>query len=454
MNYPEKESSVLEFKQTLPNKPITIIKTVIGFANMHGGQIIIGVEDDGKISGINEAQTDQWHDNLTRSIYDSITPTLFPSIYTKRLSDKLVMIIDIAEGATKPYHLNAKQISNSTYVRLGAHTMLATADIIHQLQWQGRRKFLDEMPVHTANKNEIDMGEFEKFLSDRKQKTNDINRADMLKHYEILVKDRTKTHPSVGGLLLFGKNPQQYFSEAFIICTHFSGTSGRDVIATRDITGHLIQQYKDALAFIISRLNTSFKITETTIQREDQLEIPIDAIREIVINAIVHRNYQITGPTKIAIYDDRLEIFSPGNFPGPILVDKTDIGVTYIRNTIITKVFRDLGIIEKLGSGFITLFESYLKRGLPKPIVTEGVGFVKCILPRPLPKDQKVLTDETDLILQLLLTKQSIKSSDLITHLGVSRATATRLLSKLSTEGILEKIGKGSATRYIKSNSL
>lgn len=156
------------------------------------------------------------------------------------------------------------------------------------------------------------------------------------------------------------------------------------------------------------------------------------------------------GPSKIAIYDDRLEIFSPENFPGPIMADKVDIGVTHIRNTIITRVFRDYGIIEKLGSGFITLFESYAKRELPCPVINEGTGYIKCILPRPTPKTIMTQHSDSSRIEQLLITKNTIKAQDVMKHLNSSKATATRLLTKLTKEGVLEKIGKGPATHYKK----
>ncbi len=91
-----------------------------------------------------------------------------------------------------------------------------------------------------------------------------------------------------------------------------------------------------------------------------------------------------------SLYDNRVEVFSPGNFPGPLNVDELEMGITYIRNAVITKIFREAGYIEKLGSGFRSLFESYRKRGLPQPIVIEGAGFIKCILPRPVPHAKKI----------------------------------------------------------------
>ena len=447
MKYPHKESAILEFKRVLPHKLQTILKTVVAFANTYGGHLIIGIDDDGSIIGINEQRVDEITDAITHAMYDTITPFIFPSIYTKRIGENLILIIDIAEGSNKPYHFVTKGLTKSTYVRLGAHSILATNDMIAQLQWLGRRKFLDEMPVYEATQDDIDLKAFQDFLDNRRQENKDINIQEMLFHYNILVKERARIHPTIGGLLLFGKQPEKFYPEAFIICSHFSGTSGRDAIATRDSTGNLLQQFKDTIAFILSRLNTSYKIVGAD-RREEKLELPPEAIREVVINAIVHRNYQIMGPSKIAIYDDRLEFFSPGNFPGPILADKVDIGVTYIRNAIVTRVFRDLGIIEKLGSGFITLFESYAKNNLSTPVVTEGVGFVKCILPRSIHLGTPLHEIDDKKLLYLFITRNELSVKDVMQYFSVSRSTASRLLTKFTDEGVLARSGQGPATRY------
>jgi ATP-dependent DNA helicase RecG len=167
------------------------------------------------------------------------------------------------------------------------------------------------------------------------------------------------------------------------------------------------------------------------------------------MNALIHRNYFIKGPIKIAIYDDRLEVFSPRVFPGPIQIDHLNVGVTYIRNSVITRAFREMGHIEKLGSGFLVLFSSYRKMNLPEPLVHEGVGFVKCILPRP-GRIQEVLGEEQK-ILQLLMLKNEIKAHDVISQLSVSRATANRYLKVLLEKNLIRKFGHGPSTYYRRS---
>ena len=144
------------------------------------------------------------------------------------------------------------------------------------------------------------------------------------------------------------------------------------------------------------------------------LEIPEEALREVVMNAIVHRNYTLQGPIKIAIYEDRLEIFSPGNFAGPLDTRHLEMGLTYIRNTIIARVMREAKYIEKLGSGFLILFTSYRERKLSRPQVIDGPGFIKCILPRP-QKRWKIQTQENNnAILNLFHGGSGVSVSDVI----------------------------------------
>jgi ATP-dependent DNA helicase RecG len=206
-----------------------------------------------------------------------------------------------------------------------------------------------------------------------------------------------------------------------------------------------------AFAFILKYLHHSFVIRGK--KREEKLEIPEIAIRETLLNAIVHRNYHIQAPIKIAIYDNRIEIFSPGDFPGPINNSNLLSGLTYIRNPGICKIFRQAKYIEKLGSGFHNLFHSYESWGLNTPEVIEGENYIKCILPRA--QQSRVLIEaeggnEAEKILNLFNRVEELTISDVIAALGMARATAGRRLNGLVKERKLKKIGWGKATRYKK----
>lgn len=170
-----------------------------------------------------------------------------------------------------------------------------------------------------------------------------------------------------------------------------------------------------------------------------------------MLNALVHRNYHIKGPTKIAIYDNRIEVFSPGVFPGPIDLENLNLGTTYIRNLSLTKVFREYGYIEKLGTGFLTLFNSYEKENLPTPQVIEGENFIRCILPRPAVYKKMatpIKPDDLEKILKLFEVSEEITISDVMENLHLPRSTAGRYLSRLVVEEKIDKLGKTKSVKY------
>lgn len=451
MKYRGHESSTLEFKRELPAKQ-ELAKSIIGFCNLYGGRVVIGIDDYGEIVGIPEKEIDRLIEKLRQSILDSCTPTIIADIHTQRIEDKLLLIVEASEGMNKPYFLTEKGLDAGTYVRMGRQTMKASAEIIHELQWQSKGKSPDMKPIYQASLNDLDLLTADTFFRNRVQKPDDeapgLSLEELMFHYKILVKEHGRTYPSLGGLLLFGKRPQDYLGEAFIICSHFNGISGRDAIATRDCAKTLFAQYEECLTFVVSRLNRQFTIRGSS-RRNESLELPEEALREVILNAIVHRDYFLQGPTKVAIFDDRIEIFSPGTFPGPLNSTNLEMGLTYIRNSVISRIFREAGYIEKLGTGFLTLFKTYREHNLPPPIVQEGAGFVKCILPRRGLKSVKSSQDTPEQeLLKLFLVADEIKPSDVIRHFSVSRATASRMLSKLVQQDLIVKIGKAGATRY------
>ena len=443
MKYREQESSILEYKITLP-KNDQVVKTIIGFCNRNGGRLVIGIENNGDIVGIDEEKIQDWMEYLDKMIYESSAPPIIPLIHSQRVGEKTLLIIEVSSGMNKPYYHKSEGLEKGTYIRLGRSTLRADADMIEELKWLSRGRSFDTMPVYHAKEEEMDMNLIQAFLKAKKMKKTIVTKA-LLSSYHLVIEEHAKRYPTTAGLLLFGFKPEHHFSEAFIICSHFSGISGREAIATLDCTGTLFQQFDTAFDFIVSRLPRSFVIEGK--KRKEELEIPEVAIREILLNAIVHRNYHIKAPIKVAIYENRIEVFSPGDFPGPLNSQNLRMGLTYIRNIAICKIFREAGYIEKLGSGFISVFRSYEKRGLKEPQIIEGENFVKCILPREISPVKKEDGDKQK-ILELFNVSERITMSDVIEILELPRATAGRRLGDLTKQGILQKIGVGKASSY------
>lgn len=446
MRFSDSESNILEFKVEIPRND-QIIKTVIGFCNLHGGKLVLGVADDRTIKGLSEDEIEQAMESIHSSIYDACSPHILPRIYIQRCDDKTILIIEVSEGMNKPYYKRSEGMEKGTYIRLGRHTLRATEEMIEELKLQSRGIDFECLPVYQATLDDLDQEKIKAFLSNRKNHGVVELNDQTMKAYSLIAYDQARQYPSILANLLFGRHPQHYCSEAMIICTHFRGISGREVIATVDCEGTLFDQFRQAFGFVTSRLYRSFSIKK--LKRDEQLEIPEEAIREALLNAIAHRNYYIKSPTKIAIYDDRVEFFSPGQFPGPIRIDNLKAGITYLRNPIICKILREANYIEKLGSGFITIFDSYEKRGLKTPQVIEGENYIKCILPREeLSKNKMIPKNDVQKILDLFVGDNEIDIKDVMQKLSISRSTAVRKLNQMIKENLIERVGKTKSIRY------
>lgn len=444
MKYPQIRSATLELQKYIPKKE-QIVKAVIGFCNHHGGKIVIGVADNREIVGVSEDIAAAAIESLSKTVYESSTPPILPLIYIQRMEDKVLLVIEVTPGTHKPYYRKAEGVQKGTYVRMGTSTLRATTDLIEELKLQSHGKIYDMIPVYKAEEPDLQKQEIQTFFLEKRKTQRERISKELLLSYYLLHPEQKTTYPTVAGLLLFGAKPQRFFPEAFIMCTHFKGDEGREAIASIDCSGTLFEQFHTAFNFIVDRLSRSFSIQSP--KRKETLEIPEEAIREALTNAIVHRNYHISSSIKIGIYNNRIELLSPGSFVAPISVEQLKSGISYIRNIAICKVFREAGYIEKLGSGWPTIFSCYAARNLKPPKVMEGENFIKCILSREL-KDKK--EEEIFSILDLFHTLQQITIVDVMHYLKTSRTTAGRLLSNLVEEGSIKKAGKGRGTYYVK----
>ena len=444
MRYPGSESNRLEFKKTIPQNG-QILKSVCGFANQFGGELLIGVAADGEVVGVSEEESRRLLQFLDQLIVEGVFPPMVPQIYVRAFDEKLVVAIQVSPGSQKPYYVRNEGPDNGVYIRLGPTTHRASAEMIDLLRWQARGRTFDSMPCFQATGLQLQMASLKKFFANRPSTPTEPTEA-LLESYQILVREQGIVLPTYGGLLLFSETPQQYLPESFIICTHYKSRGEREVLATKDCVGPLPQQRNDALDWVLSRLNRSFVIRG--LQRTETLEIPLEALREAITNAIIHRNYGIHSTIKISIEADRIEIWSPGGFPGPLDPKQLEQGVACSRNPLISNIFREMGLAEKLGSGFPTIFSSYRKAGLAPPEVIEGTNCVKVILPRTalktLPSDGPVHD-----VYRLLLNLGGVSAEELRTRLPISPTTLRRYLHQLIEQGLVERKGRGKATIYL-----
>jgi len=309
---------------------------ISAFANTDGGKIIIGVSDKGKLTGLSQEdihRLNQWTSNATTNKSDK-------SIYVKTeilvCDDKRLMIIHVPRGSNKPYAVNRVDV----WVKSGADKRRAPIEEVLRLAQTSGLHFADEL--------EIDAGiaDFDKSFFQRryqkyyKEKIEKLGTPleQLLTNLKLFKNDKL----TLAGLLLFGKNPERLRPQFAIKATHFAGNdlTVREFIDKQDIHGKLIEQFKEAKIFI--KRNLRRRQTTKNFNAPGVLEIPEEAFAETIANAIVHRNYYISAPIQIYLFDDRLEIHSPGNLPNTITEENIKFGVHVERNpTILSFLEKD-----------------------------------------------------------------------------------------------------------------
>lgn len=443
MIYPERESKSLELKSQLPSFK-EVIKTCVAFANGVGGELIIGI-DDGTclVVGIDDETKERVYEDFPNSLYDSTQPNLVPQIYEKRFGEKSVIVIKIAPINKKPCFIKTSGIPKGVYCRVGPHTRRATTNHIDELMKEARHLYHDNESIN-AKREILDKALLQEFYSGKKISDTRLLNDNILTHTpgneEILI-------PTVAGTLFFSHHPHNFIPEAQVICTRFMGTEGRDIIQSEEVTGTLLEQANLSLRLVKSWMLKSYKLSGAILSAK--MIIPEEALREAINNALLHRKYTIPGSTKIALYDNRIEVFSPGQFPGLVDINNLGDGTTFLRNPTIVRLARHFGLIEKLGSGIRLIFTSCANAGIRKPVYFEDGDFVKVVFYFVSAIDKKESQEE--LILTLFRFKTEISIRDITTQLNISRNTATRYLNQLIEKNVLIRIGKGPSVRYVLS---
>ncbi len=439
MIYPEYESKILEFKSKLP-KLQKLVKTCIAFANAYGGKILIGVEDDGSVVGVSDAVRNRIYDEFPNSLYDSTSPGLLAEIYEKRIGEKSILIIEVPSSIKKPVFLKEEGVPKGVYLRAGSNTRRATETYVEDLMRENKRLNFDEEVVQ-VNPDKLSKGLLKQVFGryDNRRLVAEKVLAQSVANSQIY-------YPTISGILCFCEEPERYISEAIVLCTKFRGVSGRKIVNTVTIKGTLESQAEETFKLVNQWLIESYNLVG--IKLKPKTIIPEEAFREAIINALLHRKYWIPGAVKVAMYDDRLEIFNPGGFPGLVDLNNLGDGTTYLRNPHLAKLARRFGLIEKLGTGIRLMKESCKASGIMPPKFIEGADSVKVIfyfLP-----DKNQSKPEEDILLDLFNTRNEVTVGEVEKYLGVSRNTATRKLAVLVKENKIMRIGKGPSVRYLK----
>lgn len=428
------EGKCLEFKQNADSSA-RILATIIAFANTSGGKLLIGVEDKTRhVIGV-ENPTDL-EEMLASRINDSISPQILPNIEIFTWKDHHLLMIEVFPGNRKPYFLKSKGEAASSYIRVGSTNRIAERFMIESLRRTCFLKTYDEECMYEVNSEAIDF----RLASELFLHKGGLSKKHMLT-LGILTEAEDKIHPTIGGILLFTPDKERYFPDAWIQAGSFRGIDKTHILDSQDIHLPFIQVVDACMEFIRKHLNVSIVVSPGDVRHREVWSIPHTAIREAVINAIVHADYSLAGsPIRITIFEDRLEIESPGLLPFGLKDIKE--GVSKIRNRIIARVFRELGFIERWGSGIQRIISECREAGLSEPRFEEIGTHFRVTLYKKHVSDP--ILDRIDRLICVVLHENEQLSTKIIAQkISLSdRQTRSRLI-KLVDKGIVGEISRG-----------
>ena len=349
------EDSITQFKENIRNST-SLAEEMVAFSNALGGILLVGVTDRGEIQGLSTEDVRRINNMVSNVASDHVKPPVTPLTYTRKIDGKILMIIDIRMGASKPYCTN----SGIYITKSGADKRRISQEELQRLFQESQRVYADELRIPGSSITDLD----ERLLYNYYEKEYGESIADQGIPKEqiienlFLAKDNELT---LAGLLLFGKKPQLRRPAFSIKAVSFAGNelSGTVYRDSEDINGNLPQLYKDGMGFLLRNLR---KVQNgKSINSIGDLEIPRIALEELLVNALVHRDYFIDAPINLFIFDNRIEIISPGKLPNSISIDNIKHGISLMRNPIIASIASKLLPYRGIGSGIVRALKNYDK---------------------------------------------------------------------------------------------
>ncbi len=466
------ENKSLELKKEMPSGQ-NIAKSAVAFSNMGGGKIVVGVEDKSlKIIGVKDGEVLELPDKISNIIMDSCHPAILPEIYAAKIAGKNILVVEIFPGNLKPYYVKNAGRDLGTYIRVGAVNKPADREMILELERQRYNISFDEQISPGCGEKDLALTELK---ADFKRFTGrTLNKNDLLT-LKFLKENNGKIAATFGGLMLAGKD--EVFEQARIKCARFKGNDVKIFIDQKEFAGPLYRQVENAMIF--AHTHIALRGVVKGVQRIDRYEVPLEAVREAIVNAVVHRDYSISGADiKFAIFDDRIEITSPGQLPRSLELNEIASGRSEIRNKVIARFFREIKFIEQWGTGIIKMIGYCRDSGLKDPEIKENGMFLKVILYKSKnagsgtavvrkggqkrwseivvrkggQKSGPALNGRSDKIVALMTDDPYITRKELSAELGINESAVQKYIIKLKSAGIIERIGpdRGGCWRIIK----
>lgn len=445
------ENKNIEYKRELPSKSDKYIKSLVAFANTSGGKLIIGIEDDDhEVIGVDEAEVFSMIDTITNVISDTVEPQLVPNITCSTVYGKCIIIVEIYPGNHRPYYIKSIGKEKGTYIRIAGSTRHVDSIQLKELELQGMNQSYDEtvlvgheLDIEAAQKLCVDIKKHIVESTDGKVKVKDVT-IQNLENWGIVKRIENTFVPTVAFDLLT-TNSNRF---AKVQCALFKGITRSVFIDKREFEGSLYSQIDEAYRFILKHINLGAEIDG--IIRKDIYELPVKAIREAIVNAVTHRNYMDNSCVQVCIYDDRVEITSPGMLFGGLTLEMMMSGSSKIRNTGIAEIFSRMHIVEGWGTGVQRMLDGCKEYSIQPPKFTEIGDCFRVEFFRKKTnvqenvhvnvQENKKMTKK-EWVFELITERNDISNKEIAEKLNCSPKTVYRYIKELKSDGIIERVG-------------
>lgn len=358
-----RENSGVEFKRD-DVRPEQLAREIVAMVNLKGGRLFLGIEDDGKISGLSRKDCERWIMDTVFKRY--IDPPIIPYYEEIETENGRVAVISVEQGTTKPYAV-IQNDRPDIYIRIGSTNQLATREQIIRLAQESGLFHLETLPVSGTRFKEIDVALFlnyyERYYGEKLDPNNVDSIQKRLLQLDLMIQTQNSGIViSIAGMLLFGNNLSRFLPQSGFRIIHYTGVQPELNSSSDDVIYAPIGEMKNGLGNIIpglvnrimDKLQTGITketLREDHVTRERVWDYPPEVLREIIVNSIVHRDYTKGNQNRIEIFSDRIELTSFGALPNTLTIEKIKAGQQYPRNPILVRVAKDYGVIDDRGLG-------------------------------------------------------------------------------------------------------
>jgi ATP-dependent DNA helicase RecG len=347
-----------EFKERITDNE-DLAKSIVGFANTDGGQIILGVSDDGDIIGVENV--DETIRRIDDVAYNRCEPPISVIIETVIDNDKTVIIINVPKGDQRPYRTS----SGNYYIRSANRFRLASREELLRLFQATESIYYDETTIYKATLKDLDNDAFRLFMKEYMNiEVSEEMLINYMKNLKILSKDEK---PTLAGILFFGSNPQLFIPTAKVVGAYIQGADiSTPPLDKKEISGRIPQIIEDTMRFLKIYVKEEHRIKG--LEPEAYPEIPDVALREAIVNAVAHRDYTISAPIRVFVFNDRIEFHTPGKLPNTVTIDSMKVGGAHVlRNPTIYNLLLKMGLVTDIGSGVKRIIE-VIRKNLNKEV--------------------------------------------------------------------------------------